>query len=149
MISFFVPIDPPRATHHSKVIVNTGKHSRLVDSAGLTESRAIQRILFKRFAPKTPMTGPLALTLEYTFPYLAKHSQKVRDNGTIYKTTSPDADNLSKVTTDILTELGFIANDALVCDLRVCKYHGKVPGISVMILEAEPLHGKDRESHEN
>ena len=47
------------------------------------------------------------------------------------KTTRPDADNLNKMLKDVMTDMGFWSDDALICCEMVSKMYGDEPGIII------------------
>jgi len=139
MIEFFLSCVPPSATHHHKRIVRIGKFSRLADKPELVAAKEMVDTLLLPHQPTAPMTGALRLTLEFEWPWLSTHSQRVRAQGRIPKTTKPDASNLAKSTEDRLAALRFIDNDALVAELVVRKFFGDRPGIGVCIEPCSPM----------
>lgn len=60
-----------------------------------------------KYVPSEKLAGPLQLITKWCYP---KGSHK---NGE-YKTTKPDTDNMIKLLKDIMTQLGFWTDDALV-----------------------------------
>lgn len=86
----------------------------------------------KRYAPKEPMKGPIALTAIF---YFDKKSPK-KAWGT-YKTTRADCSNLIKELEDAMTAVGFWEDDAQVADLRVKKYYAEKATIYVRVEELE------------
>ena len=67
------------------------------------------------------------LTVKWIFPITGKH----RDGE--YKTTKPDTDNLQKMLKDIMTDLGFWKDDALVASELVEKFWGNITGIFIRV----------------
>jgi Holliday junction resolvase RusA-like endonuclease len=133
MIEFFLVCVPPSASHHSKRIVRIGKFSRLADKPELLAAKEMIDGLLTPHRPLAPMQGPLTLTLEYTWPWRAADSAKVRARGRVPMTVRPDCSNLAKTTEDRLGALRFLDDDALVCELIVRKFRGDHPGIGVLI----------------
>lgn len=54
-----------------------------------------------------------------------------------YKSTKPDTDNLQKMLKDVMTELNFWKDDALVASEVIEKFWAEVPGIYIRIEELE------------
>ena len=52
-----------------------------------------------------------------------------------YRVTKPDTDNLNKALKDCMTQLGFWADDAQVCEEHIGKYWSENPGIWVEITQ--------------
>jgi Holliday junction resolvase RusA-like endonuclease len=138
MIEFFLPCVPPTANHQNKKIITIKlrdgrQFHKLGDKPELQAARQMIDGLLYPHRPVAPTTGPVLLTLEFTWPWLASHPAKVRARGRIPKTTRPDCSNLAKTTEDRLVALLFIEDDAPVAELTVRKFHGDYPGIGVRI----------------
>lgn len=76
-----------------------------------------------------PITGPVAVTLVFQFPYLAKHFnaakvRKLRLDAPTWKDTAPDLDKLVRLVFDALTIAGVWVDDKQGCDLRTQKCYG-------------------------
>lgn len=138
MIRFFVACVPPTTSHHRKQIVKIGKFSRLADKPALVEAKAFLESVLLPFQPASPMTGPIALSLEFTWPWLKGHSKRSRALGRIPHTSRPDCSNVTKTLEDRLVALRFLEDDSRVVDLRVQKWWGDQPGISISIEAFEP-----------
>jgi Holliday junction resolvase RusA-like endonuclease len=136
-VTFTLRLDPPEATHHAKRIVRIGKgpkaFSKLADMPALVEAkRAIDAALTPhRIA--NPITGPVRLTLEFTFPWRVSEPKYVRARGRIPRETKPDCSNLAKTTEDRLVACGFLTDDGQVVELIVRKWFGSDPGIRVAL----------------
>jgi Holliday junction resolvase RusA-like endonuclease len=133
MLSFFIACVPPTTSHHHKRIVKRGKFASLADKPELVAAKAMLESLLMPFQPSAPVAGPVALTLEFTWPWLKGHSKKVRSQGRIPHTSRPDCSNLTKTLEDRLVALLFLEDDNAVVDLHVRKWWGERPGIAVSI----------------
>jgi len=133
MIEFFLVCVPPSANHQNKRIVKIGHFARLADKPELLAAKEMIDGLLVPHRPPAPLTGPLTLTLEYTWPWRASDSAKVRARGRVPMTVRPDCSNLAKTTEDRLAAMLFLTDDALVCELIVRKFRGDHPGIGVRI----------------
>jgi Holliday junction resolvase RusA-like endonuclease len=138
MIEFFLVCVPPTANHQAKKIITIRARDgrsfhKLGDKPELQAARQMIDGLLTPHRPLAPASGPLTLTLEFTWPWLASHPAKVRALGRIPKTTRPDGTNLAKTTEDRLVALLFLADDALVAELVVRKFFGDHPGIGVLL----------------
>lgn len=89
--------------------------------------------------PEVPLDGPLRAFYEFRYGWLGKHSAKVRAMGKIPKDTRPDSGNLIKNLEDVLERMGFIADDARICDTRILRVYCDSPGVHVRI---EALNGQ-------
>ena len=66
---------------------------------------------------------------KWCFPITGKHYDGE------YKGTSPDTDNLQKLLKDVMTDLGYWTDDALVASEIIEKFYSKIPGIYIAIEE--------------
>lgn len=133
MIEFRVSCVPPKTSHHAKRIVRIGKFSRLADKPELVASKAMLDSLLLPHQPSEPMTGPIALCLEFVWPWRASEPKKNVALGRMWHVTRPDCSNLTKTLEDRLVALRFIEDDNAVCSLTVLKWWGSDPGIAVRI----------------
>jgi Holliday junction resolvase RusA-like endonuclease len=82
---------------------------------------------------KGPLTGPIELSVLAVYGWPTSWSSKKRAlPGADWKTSRPDADNLSKIVKDALNTVAW-SDDALVTSLHVWKRFGDVPRLSVRI----------------
>lgn len=142
-LRFRVNCVPPTTTHHRKRIVKIGKFSRLADKPELIAAKAMLDELLLPYQPPAPVTGPYTLSLEFTWPWRASESKRVRARGRIPHVSRPDCSNLTKTIEDRLVALRFIEDDNAVVDLHVSKWWGTEPGIEVQISTFTPeiAHG--------
>lgn len=130
-IEFFMPMIPPTATYQEKrVVIKNGKRCSF-DSDDLKAARnKLQAHLGQHFQrePET-FIKPVRLITKWCFPISGKHK-----NGE-YKATKPDTDNLQKLLKDIMTDVGFWKDDALVCSEIIEKFWADNPGIYICIEE--------------
>ena len=121
-IEFFLPMIPPTATHQEKkVTVKNGK-PKFYEDPKLSDARQKLRAHLGQHRPKKPLEGGVAMVTVWSFP-AGKHRPGS------YRTTKPDTDNLQKLLKDCMTAEGFWRDDAQVCDERIIKRWGEVPGI--------------------
>jgi Holliday junction resolvase RusA-like endonuclease len=124
--------------------VRVGGFARLADKPELVAAKAMLDSLLLPHQPAAPIVGPVRLTLAFTWPWRASESQRIRAQGAVPHTSRPDADNAAKTIVDRLVALRFLEDDARVCDLRVTKWWGSVPGIDIAIEPWEqPLTNTD------
>lgn len=87
---------------------------------------------------RSPMLGPLAVTVEAVMPIPASASKKFRAAalaGTERPTKKPDWDNFAKAL-DAFNEVVW-RDDAQVCEGRVVKRYGDMPGLTITVLALE------------
>lgn len=134
MTEFFVAMVPPTTTHQQKkirVVKNKkGKHVPMIyEPPELKAARSKLMGHLGKHVPKEKYTGGIRLVTKWCFPLTDG-----RYDGQ-YKTTKPDTDNLQKLLKDVLTDLGYWEDDALVVSEIVEKFWAKIPGIYIAIEE--------------
>ena len=140
-LEFFLPCIPPTVTHHHKRIVKVGEFSRLADKPELVDAKAMLDSLLLPYRPFHPLTGPVWLELEFSWPYRASEPKRNRAKGHLPHTSRPDCSNLGKTIEDRLAKLRFIEEDKNVVALTVRKWWSATPGISVLIMQLEEEAG--------
>jgi Holliday junction resolvase RusA-like endonuclease len=132
---FFLPMKPPTVTHQEKDIAvvmskKKGKHVPVVyDSTELKAARSKLLSNLGMYVPEKKYTGAIRMMTKWCFPITGKHHHGE------YKTTKPDTDNLQKMLKDVMTELGFWTDDALVASEITEKFWAETPGIYIKIEE--------------
>lgn len=136
-LSFRLACIPPTTNHQRKRIVTirtaNNEFHKLADTPELNHAKRVLEELLIPHQPPAPVAGPVVLTVEYTWPWLASHSKRVRARGRIPHISKPDLTNVTKTLEDRLCELLFIEDDRKVVDLRVRKWWGEIPGIDITI----------------
>ena len=133
VIEFFVSCVPPKTTHHAKKIIHRGRFASLADKPELLAARETLAILFRPYQPAAPMSGPLWLHLEFTWPWRRGDTKRIRQLGRMRYVHKPDCSNAAKTAEDVLKLTGFFLDDNLICRLQVDKWIGDTPGITVRI----------------
>lgn len=126
---FFLAMNPPTVTHQEKKIRVVNGKPVVYEPDELKAARVKLRDHLARFRPETPMIGGVRLVVKWCFPLAGLH----RDGE--YRTTKPDTDNLQKLLKDVMTQLGFWKDDALVASEVVEKFWAAVPGIYIHMEE--------------
>lgn len=121
-ISFFHECNPPKSTAQQRRHTKGGK---TYQPENVRRAGAIYQAIFEKYRPGVPMTGPLAVTILWT--WRGKRG---------YKVTRPDLDNLAKLVLDAGTKAGFWLDDSQVADLHLVKFIGDITGIAVTVEEA-------------
>lgn len=129
MIKFFLPIIPPTVTHQQKKIGVAHGKPYTYEPAKLKDARQKLTSYLAKYAPEQPYEGAIRLLVKWCFPVTGKHQ-----NGE-YKTTKPDTDNLQKLLKDVMTDLKFWKDDALVASEIIEKFWADVPGIYIEVYE--------------
>ena len=139
-LAFFLPCIPPRTSHHAKRIVRVGRFTKLADKPELVAAKAMLDEMLLRHQPSAPVSGPVHLSLEFTWPWLAGDSLRLRKQGRTPHTSKPDCSNVLKTLEDRLVALRFLEDDRFLVTVTVTKFRGERPGIRVAIVQvAESL----------
>jgi Holliday junction resolvase RusA-like endonuclease len=133
MITFHLPITPPKATSQTKRLVMVGGKPRFFAKKEHQSAENDLTLLCSRFAPAEPLTGPLMLRVDFVFPWRKSETKRRMALGSVPNDSRPDCDNLVKLIADVLTKLRFYNDDGQVADLHVTKAWGDQVGISVTI----------------
>ena len=132
VLSFRIEGTPPSTTAQGKRLNRaTGAFFKSKEHAADMEEL---RLKMRAHRPKTPLEGPIQLTIVATWPY-PKATPKCAQLGKRPKLSKPDADNFAKGFIDALVAEGFFLDDAKVWSLSVLKYFGlpEMVGIQVWI----------------
>lgn len=82
---------------------------------------------------RAPFEGALSVTLTFTYGWLGKHGKKLREEcPMLWKSTRPDADNLTKLIGDALNEVVW-RDDAQIAHLIVRKVFAEIPSIQIHV----------------
>lgn len=117
MISFTVPIEPvpfARAGSHGK--------RRFTPTKQANHMAVIRQYADAAMSGRPPMEGPLRMTVACQYARPASWSKK-KQAATVWKTSTPDVDNLAKIVADSLNGCVWI-DDAQVAELTVQKFYG-------------------------
>lgn len=128
---FFMPMVPPTVTHQEKKITVKSGKPQFYEDDNLKAARAKLMAHLGKHVPAEKYTGAVRLITKWCFPVTGKHK-----NGE-YKTTKPDTDNMVKMLKDVMTNLGYWTDDALVASEITEKFWAEIPGIYIAI---EPLN---------
>lgn len=131
--SFFVAMNPPTVTHQEKKIRVVNGKPVVYEPAELKTARRKLMDYLASYRPDKPLTCGIRLVVKWCFPISGKHG-----NGE-YRITKPDTDNLQKLLKDVMTQLGFWKDDALIASEIVEKFWTDIPGLYIHM---ESLGGK-------
>lgn len=126
---FFLPMIPPTKTHQQKKVSVVAGKPIFYEPPELVAVR--QKLIghLGKYVPKKKYTGAVQLIVKWLFPIT-----KGRHDGQ-WKTTRPDTDNLQKLLKDVMTDLGYWTDDALVACEVIEKFWAAQPGIYIKITE--------------
>lgn len=140
-LSFFMPMDPPTATHQEKKVTVRGGKPVYYEPAKLKAARAKLTAALLPHRPKRPIQGPVKLEVSWRFAASGKH--KAGDP----RITRPDTDNLQKLLKDCMTATGFWCDDAQVYSETVSKRWSTIPGIYISVEAKDETNVDDSPSH--
>lgn len=127
--NFFLAMVPPTVTHQEKKIRVVNGKPIVYEPEELKAARMKLRDYLAPYRPERPLTCGIRLLVKWCFPITGDHYDGE------YRTTKPDTDNLQKLFKDVMTQLGFWQDDALVASEIVEKFWTKTPGIYVYLEE--------------
>lgn len=128
-LKFFLPMMIPSATHQEKKIMVVNGKPVVYEPQNVKDARQKFMAALAPYAPNAPFAGPVRLST--TWIYLATTAHPVKS----WKTTKPDTDNLVKLLKDVMTDLGFWTDDALVACEEIQKFYLDKPGLYIEIEE--------------
>jgi Holliday junction resolvase RusA-like endonuclease len=130
-MEFFMAMKPPTATHQEKqVAVQNGKPI-FYEPDNVKAARAKLTAHLGRHVPAKKYTGALRVIVKWLFPI--KEGSGHYDGE--WKITVPDTHNMNKLPFDIMTDLGFWTDDAIVASEIIEKFWAARPGIYIRIEE--------------
>ncbi|WP_312047749.1 RusA family crossover junction endodeoxyribonuclease [Anaerotignum sp.] len=128
-IEFFMAMVPPTCTHQEKKVRVVNGKPMFYEPPELKEARAKLAAHLSIHVPAERYVGAVRLITKWCFPSDGKHK-----NGE-YKITKPDTDNLQKLLKDVMTDLRYWKDDALVASEISEKFWNDPPGIYIRIEE--------------
>lgn len=124
-IEIFLKGQPARVTHQSGTRYT--KYGRTYKTKALQEWERYLEVGLKGLIPENPLEGPIELRVGFGF-----QAKRKKDEGA-WKETKPDTDNMIKTLKDVMTRMGFWADDAQVT-YEVCrKFWTDSPGITIAV----------------
>ena len=144
-MKFKLKMIPPTATAQQKGERVVRGYIHHYKKKNVARAEAILRDALLPYIPKEPITDqPIRLSVVWMFPY-PKSAKKHQPNHSRWKITRPDTDNLNKLLKDVMTDMGFWKDDALISLENIQKIYNDEPGIliSVRTMEADFIHDGD------
>jgi Holliday junction resolvase RusA-like endonuclease len=136
-MKFKLKMIPPTATAQQKGERVVGGYIHHYKKKNVAQAEAILRDALLPYVPDTPITDkPIQLIALWMFPY-PKSAKKHKSGFDRWKITRPDGDNLNKMLKDVMTDMGFWKDDALIAVEQVLKVYSEEPGIWISIHEME------------
>lgn len=132
-MNFKLKMIPPTATAQQKGERVVGGYIHHYKKKNVAQAEAILRDALLPYVPDEPITSqPIKLEVAWMFPY-PKSAKKHKPGWYRAKITRPDTDNLNKMLKDVMTDMGFWKDDALICMEMICKIFCDEPGIDIVI----------------
>lgn len=144
-MKFKLKMIPPTATAQQKGERVVGGYIHHYKKKNVAQAEAILRDALLPYVPEAPiMDLPILLEVSWMFPY-PKSARKHELGQKRWKITRPDTDNLNKMLKDVMTDMGFWKDDALICAEFVKKMYSDEPGIVINIVDymAVNFYGED------
>lgn len=131
MTEFFMPMIPPTTTHQEKQVTIVEGKPVFYEPAELKAARAKLTAHLGQHVPAKKYNSALRVVVKWLFPI--PDGSKHYDGE--WKITRPDTHNLNKLPFDIMEDLGFWTNDAIVASEIIEKFWASKPGIYIRIEE--------------
>jgi Holliday junction resolvase RusA-like endonuclease len=131
MTEFFMPMIPPTTTHQEKQVAIVKGKPVFYEPDDLKAARAKLEAHLAKHIPAKKYTGALQVVVKWLFPF----SEGSKHYDGEWKITKPDTHNLNKLPFDIMTDLGYWKDDAIVASEIIQKFWAKTPGIYIKIEE--------------
>lgn len=131
-MKFKLKMIPPTATAQQKGERVVGGYIHHYKKKNVAAAEAVLRDALLPYVPDTPFTGPVFIIVNWLFPY-PKSAKKHQPGYARWKITRPDTDNLNKMLKDVMTDMGFWKDDALICSETITKRYSDEPGISIIV----------------
>lgn len=126
-VEFFMAMLPPTATHQEKQVHVVKGKPIFYEPEELKAARVKLEAHLSKHVPDIKYVGGVRLITKWCFPITCKHKDGE------YKITKPDVTNLQKLLEDIMTDLGYWKDDALIASSITEKFYSKIPGIYIHI----------------
>jgi Holliday junction resolvase RusA-like endonuclease len=127
---FFMPMARvPTVTHQEKEVSCKNGKPVFYEPAELKAARAKLQAHLAKHVPEKKYATAIRVVVKWLFPITGKHKDGE------YKTTKPDCSNSIKLLEDVMTDLGYWTDDAIVASLVAEKFYADKPGIYVCIEE--------------
>ena len=132
-MKFKLKMIPPTATAQQKGERVVGGYIHHYKKKNVAAAEAILRDALLPYVPAEPIADqPIQLVALWMFPY-PKSAKKHKPGFARWKITRPDGDNLNKMLKDVMTDMGFWKDDALIAVEQVLKVYSDEPGIWISI----------------
>lgn len=124
-LQFTLPVNPadlPTAQQKGIRIIKV--HGRQMpmfyEKKNIKDARRLLKFSMSAFVPKVPFSGPVFLSVKYSFSY-PKGTPRIRMTEGAPMVQRPDVDNIQKLVQDVMTECGFWNDDSQIWKLTLVK----------------------------
>ena len=132
-MGFKLKMIPPTATAQQKGECVRAGYIHHYKKKNVAAAEAVLRDALLPYVPEAPIEDKaIRFSTCWMFPY-PKSAKKHKPGFDRWKITRPDADNLNKMLKDVMTDMGFWKDDALICEELVRKVYSDEPGIEISI----------------
>jgi Holliday junction resolvase RusA-like endonuclease len=137
-IDNLIPISKLR---HRSVITN-GKYIAYTPKKTAQYEKIIRCHAIKEMGNRVPFDAAVVIVVIFCFSPPKSWSKKKKEeviSNHSFHVFKPDVDNLLKAVKDALTGIVY-EDDKLVCQAIVSKQYSKIPGLHILVEEAEEMH---------
>jgi len=130
------PKGQPRIRAFARKMGNGKSVARVYDPGTAEGWKGVVAMAAKPHIPAAPVQTPCCVSVVFLFARPKRLLRKSDPTERIPHTAKPDRDNLDKAVLDVLTQVGFFADDALVYDGRISKFYcakDEAPGAEIEI----------------
>ena len=127
MLSFFIPMIIPTVTHQEKKVHVVNGKPYFYEPPKLKAARSKFEAHLSKYIPEEKYTGPVRVIVKWCFKISGKHKDGE------WKTSPPDTHNLNKLLFDVMTDLNYWTDDAIVVSEIIEKFWTNIPGIYIAI----------------
>jgi len=122
---------PPTATHQEKAVHVVSGKPVYYEPDDLKTARAKLMAHLGQHVPPQKYTGAIRVMVKWLFPITGKHYDGE------WKITKPDTHNMDKLLFDVMTDLKYWTDDAIVASEIIEKFWASKPGIYIKITSLE------------
>ena len=126
-MKFFIAMNPPTKTYQQKKVAIVKGKPKFYEPPELLAARCKLRDHLAGYVPDKMFNGTVRLVVKWCVHCTGNHKDGE------YKYTKPDTDNLQKMLKDVMTELKFWKDDALVVSEIIEKFWAELPGLYIQI----------------
>lgn len=149
-LRLWIPCIPPKATSQMKGTTRTPKGVRFFKKTEVAQAERIFLCYLKANIPaewQTIDSGPIQLDVSFCWPWKKTELKRNMEWPLLHMDVKPDCSNIIKMLEDCMTKLKVWKDDGQVADLRVRKFWGESPGITIRVEKIrkyeEEFNGQD------